>query len=261
MASARFFVLALLSTPALLQGQEAGSATTPRSVTLRPSDVVAERVRQVLYGDPSRESIRALAEVMPATSMGQTGDAEAPLTADAEVLLTADAQAPLTADGEAPLPAESERSVVAPLATPFEYRPRAQTDVRAAVELPVFEEAAVQLLPVEPLSDEPVLTLSADPVPTVSADPIPTLVDRLAAVNVESLFRLLAGLVVLVAMAVLLRGRGGGIRKRSGGATSGARPVVDARSLVANGVPLHEITRRTGLGRDALALLAQRRPS
>ena len=229
MASARFFVLALLSAPALLQGQEAASATTPRSVTLRPADVVAERVRQVLYGDPSRESIRALAEVMPATSIGQTGDAEAPLTADAE----------------APLTAESERPVAAPLATPFEYRPRAQTDVPAAAELPVFEETAVQLLPVEPLSDEPV----------------PTLADRLAAVNVETLFRLLAGLVVLVALAVLLRGRGGGIRKTSGGATSGSRPVVDARSLVANGVPLHEITRRTGLGRDALALLAQRRPS
>jgi len=39
------------------------------------------------------------------------------------------------------------------------------------------------------------------------------------------------------------------------------RPVGEARTLVAEGLPLHEVARRTGLARDALMLMAHRRPS
>jgi len=268
--------------PLAAEGQEARPAATPRSATVRPVDVVAERVRSILFGDPNRSTLVELAEIIPETSIGTSErvaatvavpatDASDDVVADAEsaaVTEAAELEAPIATSDVADVPAadvlETDVPAADVLASDVLGADVPAIDAPAATDLPADDvlagtTTAGEVLDVVAMgpawtSETPVLSVPNPPEPAAS------FVDRLRTVNVETLFRLIAGIFALVAMATLLRRRGEGMSlKPARGPRRG--PVVDARSLVAKGVPLDEVTRRTGLGRDALALLAHRKAS
>lgn len=237
---------ALVLLPFAAEGQDAGAGPTPRSATVRPADVVAERVRNILFGDPNRASLTELAEVIPETSIARSERVAAPESA-APVDV---AEAVASMQVAEPIALMDAAEAISPTGIPESV---------STVAIPEHSMATDEILDVVAQGPE----WTSESFAPASAAPSlreASLIDRLRTVNVETLFRLLAGLLVLVVLVTLLRRRGAGLTLPAMRRT-GRGPVVDARSLVARGVPLHEITRRTGLGRDALALLAHRKPS
>lgn len=97
------------------------------------------------------------------------------------------------------------------------------------------------------------------PAPATSAgdDPVRGALQWLGSIDADLLGQLLAIAFGLFALSMLFKGSGS--RSRSLRVEPTAIRCREARALAAGGVPAYEISRRTGLARDAVSVLLSRR--